>query len=162
MPPKLKKSTSQAADKDYLKFLASLRLIGLGLKSSSTIIDRKEFFELIDAEQANKPVRSFSETYEPTDVGKDFFDAEGRYRVTIADGAKVALNIECVFAVHIHAPSPVDTNMATQFSESDLRFILLPYARQFVSNITSQMEIPPIVLPLAAGKPRLTKAHGKG
>jgi hypothetical protein len=164
MPPKLKNNPSRPADKDYLKFLSSLRLIGLRLKSSSTSIDRKLFFELLEAEKPDKPLRSLSEMYETTNVGKDCFDAEGRYHVTIADGTKVALKIECVFAVHMHAPPPVDSQMAQRFSKSDLRFVLLPFARQFVSGITSQMEIPPIVLPLAAaaGKARVAKVHEEG
>lgn len=165
MTPKTKKNTPPVADNDYLLFLSSLRLVGLGLKSSSTSINRTLFFELLEAEQPNKPLRSLSEAYKATNVGKDFFDAEGLYSISIADGEKVALRIECAFSVHMHAPSPVDAEMAERFSKSDLRFVLLPFARQFVSSISSQMEIPPLVLPLAAagGKARTpTTKRGKG
>ncbi len=103
-----------------------------------------------------QPGCNFSEQYKPTEIGEGFFEAEGRFEITIADGERQALKIECTFEVHMHAQKPVIPEMAKRFSESDLRFVLLPYARFFVSNMTGQMQIPPIVLPLATamGKAR--------
>lgn len=158
MPRKLKTITSQTEAADYMEFLSTVQLVGLALKSSSASIDRNVFFDLLEEK---KPVRRLSEEYASTDVGKDHFDAEGRYKVTVADEAKTGLLIQFAFEVHLHAKGLVDPQKAERFAKSDLRFILLPYARQFVTSITGQMQIPPVVLPLAtvAGRARLTKAR---
>jgi preprotein translocase subunit SecB len=126
----------------------------MGLKTSSAVLDREVLWQLSDKD---KPRCNFSEEYKHTTIGEDFFEAEGQYGVTIADGERLALKIECTFDVHMHVQAPVKPEMAKRFAESDLRFVLLPYARYFVTDMTSQMQIPPIVLPLATamGKARV-------
>ena len=157
MLPKQKNEPPALSDADYLSFLSSVELVGLGLKSSNSSINREIYFDLVD--QKAKPVRRFSELYESTEIGGNFFEAEGRYEVSIADGDAIGLRIECVFEVHLHAPKPINPQMVQRFAKSDLRFMLLPYARQFVTGVTGQMQIPPIVLPMATarGKARLAK-----
>jgi hypothetical protein len=158
MPRKLKTIISQTEAADYMEFLSTVQLVGMGLKSSSASIDRMVFFDLVEEK---KPVRHLSEEYASTDVGKDYFNLEGRYKIAVADEARTGLLIQFVFEVHMHAKGPVDPQMAKRFANSDLRFILLPYARQFVTDITGQMQIPPVVLPLAtaAGRARLPKTR---
>jgi hypothetical protein len=154
-----KKTTTQQDSIDYLKFLSEVKLIGLGLKSSLTFLDRKIFFDLVDRER--KPERRFSEEYKPTAVGEEFFEAEGSYEITVGDGDEVGLRIKCSFEVHMHGPAPIDPKLAERFASSDLRFVLSPFARQFVANATAQMQIPPILIPLAtaAGEARITRAR---
>jgi preprotein translocase subunit SecB len=152
--------SSPAADnRAYLRFLSGLQLRSLGLKGSSTTLDRELFWDF--AQKKDKTERRLTEAYEPTVIGRDSFGAEARYELTISEEDRVALKIECVFEVHMQASSSVEPSMAERFSKSDLRFIVLPYARHFVTDVTGQMQIPPIVLPLitAAGKARVDRAE---
>lgn len=160
MPARKISTTSAADDTAYLKFLATVRLVGLGLKSSSTVLERELFWDLV---KDDSKAQSVTESYRPTEIGKDYFEAEGRYEVKIARGEQTALEIECIFEVHMHAAPPFESTMAERFTKTDLRFILLPYARHFVTDATGQMQIPPIVLPLAtvAGKARVGKGTKK-
>jgi preprotein translocase subunit SecB len=117
----------------------------MGLKSSSAIVQRDVLWQL----SKQKTAYDLSEQYKPTEIGDGYFEAEAQYGVTMAEGERLALKIECTFEVHMHAPAPVQPEMAKRFAESDLRFVLLPYARYFITDMTSQMQIPPLVLPLA-------------
>ena len=132
----------------------------MGLKSSSAALQREVLWQLNKHE---KPECKLSEQYKQTEIGEGYFEAEAQYKVTIAAGERLALKIECTFEIHVHAQSPVKPEMAKRFAESDLRFIILPYARHFVTDMTSQMQIPPIVLPLATvggkARPQLKQEH---
>lgn len=157
MPKTRQIASSRSDDSAYVKFLVSLHLVGLGLKSSTAEVNRQTLWEITAGER--KPVRRMAESYRQTEIGKDYLEAEGRYEVTIAEGDRVGLKIECIFEVHMHAPSPVDPVMVERFAKQDLRFVLLPYARNFVSDMSGRMQIPPVILPLitAAGKARPRK-----
>ncbi len=159
--PKKITSTPVVGDRKYLDFVSSLELVGLGLKSSSATLDREKFWKLAKSERT--PVRRLQEIYRPTQVGEDFFEVEGQYKVSIADGDVVGLKIDCAFELHMHCTSPVERAMVERFAKTDLRFILLPYARHFISDITGEMHIPPVVLPMAtaAGKARVGRSRKK-
>jgi preprotein translocase subunit SecB len=149
MPTKEKlQNISTRINKKYEGFVQSLRLVGLGLKDTSSSIDRKAFFSL--DQKSKRAVTTFEHTYRLTRVEAKYFDSEGRFTLAVAESAdaKPALRIECTFQVHIHTDAPFPKSFAEKFSNSELRLILVPYARQFVSGITSQMAIPPVVLPL--------------
>jgi hypothetical protein len=133
-------------DDGYIDFLTKLHLVGLGLKSSSIVLNRQTLY---DIQEKGKPVRTFTEEYSYIEIGKSYFDAEGNYAVSIADGEQMGVRLECTFEVHIHCPSPVDRQMVERFAKQDLRFMLLPYARSFVSDMSGRMQIRQILLPLA-------------
>ena len=146
---KTKVTSSQvASDSEYSEFLSGLKLIGLGLKSSAATLDRQKFWKLTQEQEKSR--RRVSETYKVTGVGEKFFEAEVRYEVCLGEADAVGLRISCTFEVHMHARPPIDKAMVERFSNSDLRFILLPYARHFISDMTGEMQIPPVVLPLVA------------
>lgn len=89
------------------------------------------------------------EQYRISRVEEEFFESEGIFEFVVSDSTSIALKVESVFEVHIHAAKPVRKEMVERFTNAELRLILLPYARHFVSTITAQMQIPPVVLPLA-------------
>jgi hypothetical protein len=156
------KTTSLVSDNEYAAFVAGLKLIGLGLKSSATTLDRRLLWELTGKESGT--AGRLIESYKATEIGKGFFEAEGQYDFTVAKDDAIGLKLSCVFEVHMHSKTPVEGAMAERFTKTDLRFILLPYARHFVTDMTGQMQIPPVVLPLAAaaGKARIkTVRRGK-
>jgi len=149
MPSKRKqRSPVSFSDNDYGRFLASLRLFGLGLKNSSTMLDRNTYWELNSRKKG--PSRKFHENYKVTRIEDDFFESEGSFELVVSESDLVGLRVACSFEVHIHATgNPIPRTMVERFTAAELRLILLPYARQFVSSITAQMQIPPVILPLA-------------
>jgi hypothetical protein len=151
-PKKLKTtSTPTLADKGYSDFIRSLDLRSLGLTTCSSTLDRDAFFRLYA--KGAQPARRLIEAYRVARVGTDFFDAEGRFQVILStrkEANKPALMIDCVFTAHIHAEEPVSADFAKRFADSELWIVMLPYARHLITDITAQMAIPPIVIPLAS------------
>jgi hypothetical protein len=132
-----------------MNFVAGLHLIGMGLQKSSTELHRDKLWKILKSE-SSQVKRQLVESYRLTEIQEGFFEAEGEYQLTVGEGDLLGLEIHCSFEVHMHtASSEVDHAMAERFAKQDLRFVLLPYARQFVTDMTGQMQIPPIILPLA-------------
>jgi preprotein translocase subunit SecB len=146
-PKKIQHSLTSPNDSEYTKFLNSLALIGLALKSSSASVDRKKYWEL--NQKKNRSSRKFNEQYRISRIEDDFFESQGVFEFIVGAQDSVALRVESTFEVHIHAAKPISREMVERFTNAELRLILLPYARHFLTNITAQMQIPPIVLPLA-------------
>ena len=122
--------------------------MGLGLRSSSLSLDRKAFSGL---RRGQSPARKLIQEYRLVKIGKQYFDAAGRFNLTIGNESEAhpPLLIECVFEVHVHGQAPINEEFAKRFTGTGLRIVLPPYTRQFVTNASAQMAIPPIVLPLA-------------
>ena len=83
------------------------------------------------------------------------FDGEVRFRLRLASDeqsdVEPSLVVECAYEAHFHfhpASDQVDRDYVQRFVQSELPFVLLPYARHFVSDMTSRMQIGTIILPL--------------
>lgn len=70
----------------------------------------------------------------------------------IVSGAnnRTLLAVDLLFEAHLHIDVPMEKALAERFTQTDFRLIVLPYARYAISNVTAQMSIPPIVIPLLA------------
>jgi len=138
------------ADSDYVKFLKSVRPIGLGLRESSCKLDRGGYIRLMN--QKNRAGRTISIEYKLLKVGSGYFDATGEFSLVAAESprAKPALAIEVVYETHFHCKDPVEKKMAERFVASELKLIMWPYFRELVFNLCGKMSIPPIPIPLAA------------
>jgi len=128
-----------------------MKLIGLALGSCSASLDRGLYFA---PDRGAKSARTISADYKLVDAKKDYFDVSARFALTVVDKARAvkALSIECEFVGHFHCSvSDPPREFADRFTQSELRLILWPYFREFVSDITGRMSIPPILIPLATG-----------
>jgi hypothetical protein len=148
MPTTTSKKSIQN-DKAYESFIEGLQLIDLALKSSTSTLDRDAFFDILGKRKT--VIRAFRDDYKITEVGKKYFEAEGRFTLSVSETAESAavLKMEFVFEIHMHGAAPIWKEGAERFVQSELRLVLVPYARQFVASMTSQMGIPPVVIPLA-------------
>jgi preprotein translocase subunit SecB len=147
-------------DHKYEEFLEGLNLVHMGLKSCAASLEREGFYELF-SEKKEGPRRTISDTYKVTKLGKNFFEASGRVVVTVTGSrdAKPVISVECEFEAHIHGAAPIPKDFAERFVNSEFQLILVPYARQFVSSLTAQMSIPPLILPLST---KFSKESGRG
>jgi hypothetical protein len=148
MPTRKRLQNTRKSD-DYEQFILGLELYGVGLKGCSATLDRAAFFAF--GKKGTKAVRKITEHYEVTSLDERHFDSEGRFSLTISDPSKKpALAIECVFEVHMHGNPPVRRELAERFTSSELRLILTPFFRHFITTTMAQMVIPPIIIPLAS------------
>jgi len=137
------------ADK-YSSFLKSIKLIGLGLENCSASLNRDLYSRLLSRKNTSRTITS---EYELTEVHDTHFDVSARLTVHVEDKDKTtrSLSIQCAFAAHFHC-ARLDTgkDYAERFTQSELRLIMWPYFREFVSDVSSKMAIPPLLIPLSA------------
>ena len=136
---------------DYGEFLRGLEPSLLGLVSSTFAIDHKTYWD-----QSKSIRRVLSSKYTLADISDDYFDVEASFVLAVqwanADGPVVQpLRIECVFWGHFHTSGAVNKEHAKTFAETESWLIFWPFFRQFVSDTTSRMAIPPIMIPMALG-----------
>lgn len=132
-------------ERDYELFMQNLDVVGIGLTSCVCNIDRSAYFKL------KSKTFSFHHEYQLVKITEEYFDSEGKFAVSLRGGktSPPILFVECAFRSHIHGKKPILREHAERFTNSELRLVLVPYARQFVANLTSQMYIPTVTLPLA-------------
>ena len=138
----------------YEVFLRNLGSVTLGLVNCAGSIDREFYWDLRNKKRRQDEARILSANYKLDRVGANFFDVSADFRVTVQDRKieKVALSIECKFEAHIHGEEPISREHADRFTQSELRVVLWPYFRQFVSDTTVRMSVPPLFVPIALGK----------
>ena len=141
--------TSQLSDSSYEDFLKSVKPIGLGLVDSSSRLDRSAYARLMS--QKNRPGRTISTEYKLVAADAGYFDATAKFSLVVVEEKKSnpALLIECVYEAHFHCKSPVARDLAERFTLSELRLLMWPYFRAFVSDLCGKMSISPITIPLA-------------
>ena len=136
---------------DYDEFLEHLEPTILGLDSSTFALNRDVYWS-----RPKNARRVLSSKYSLAHVDKDYFDVQASLGVVLqwseGDGPLVqALRIDCVFTGHFHAAAPLAQENAQKFTDRDSWLVFWPFFRQFVSDTTARMAIPPIVVPMALG-----------
>lgn len=138
-------------DSKYDEFIGGLRLISIGLKSCSASVDSHGLFKLLD--ERTGPMRIFRDSYKVMHVGRNFFEASGTFMVRVQESpeSRPVVLVECEFEAHLHGPEPISKASVERFVDSEFRLLVVPYARQFVSAMSAQMSIPPLIIPLSVG-----------
>lgn len=129
---------------DYNAFLRSLQLHVISLKEASCDIDREAYWEHKERNLAYKMQAA------TIHVEGDYFDVQAKLEVTMTGGkSKVhQIRISTIFYLHFHADT-IPKMLLDKFCNSDLRLIVWPYFREYVSDVSSRMYIPPVILPLS-------------
>jgi hypothetical protein len=155
MPSKLKTTgrTKRVA------FNEKVALIGMGIKTCSSQLDRSRYFQIRRTRPKDEHRSISSKVYleKHTDMA---FDGIVEYRVNIEDkaGGAIAVNIDCSYQLHFHAPKGFQRIDAETFVLEYLPFITWPYFRQFVSDMSARMAIAPLTLPLLPEAPKASIA----
>lgn len=144
---------------DYGQFLEGLEPVIVGLDRSTFSLDRGLYWSA-----PKDATRVLASKYELRTATDDYFDVIASYRVAIEwqddTSLKVAVEIECVFSGHFHVTSPLNWDHAKTFAEDESWLVFWPYFRQFVSDTTARMSIPPIVVPMALGPGHYSRPLG--
>jgi preprotein translocase subunit SecB len=102
--------------------------------------------------------RTLGADYRVDAIKDDHFDISADFTVSIqaigADGMpeeKSYLSVQCVFYGHFHGRGKVKEEDVRRFADHEARLVFVPYLRQFVTDMTARMSIPPLMIPLAIG-----------
>lgn len=128
----------------YRAFLKGLQLRVINLKEASCDIDRDAYWESKDRKLEYKM------TAESRGFGEDYFDVRAKLDATMTGGKpKIHLiKISATFDLHFHAEA-ITKALVDKFSNAEFRLIVWPYFREYVSDVSSRMYVPPVILPLS-------------
>jgi preprotein translocase subunit SecB len=145
---KKKSEITTLNSKSYREFLPTLILVALGLENSSCKLDRGLYARL--RREQDRGVRRIDARYEISKFHPDFFDATAHFTVTIEDRKtkQRALAVECSFGSHFHGKKPFAEDFARRFASSEFRFIVWPFFREYIFDLTARMAIPPVTIPI--------------
>lgn len=145
-----RKSVSlKSKPREYGNFLKGVKLYIIALDQVSSSINREKYWEC--TERKNGMTRTIEASYEALRVEGTSFDVVGRFEMRIlstSDNSEV-LKIACQYSTHFHASARVDERVANRFANAEAKIVLWPYFRQLVSDLSAQMYIPPIIVPLS-------------
>jgi hypothetical protein len=143
-----KKKTLTTSNRSYEEFLRSLDLAAFGLNSTSSRLDRGLYMRL--RRSPEQGMRKIIARYELSRFNDEFFDVLSQFSLTVEDKKtkQMALIIECSFGSHFHGKNPLDEQFAKRFADREHRFVVWPFIRQLVFDLTGRMAIPPVTIPL--------------
>jgi preprotein translocase subunit SecB len=135
-----------AADMSYSTFLESLDPANIALVQSAMSLERMKYLE---SEREQIYVTFGSKLLR---LGDGHFDVKTTLELQVKKEvkSKPLLRFNAAYELHFHAVGATKQNV-DRFVKSDVRLLIWPYLRELVSNMTSRMHIPPILLPV--GKP---------
>jgi len=135
---------SKSPTSDYAAFLRSLQLYVISLKESACAVDQKAYWE-----NKNRKL-TYKMDAESIGIQESTFDVRTKVEVMMTGGKQKhnVLRISATFDLHFHASS-IPKTLVDRFCNSDVRLIVWPYFREYVSDVSSRMYIPPVILPLS-------------
>ena len=153
----------------YEVFIGHLSPTVMGLTSVDATLDRPIYWSRL---KSGKVQRSVNSQYRLDAIGDDYFDIAAKYDLKVTWTSEepeakpiTALFIVCEFYGHFHGEAPISQEHARKFAEEDAWLMFWPYFRQFVSDTTSRMSIPPVMVPITLGpgyseaKPHIVEAE---
>ena len=152
----LKKTTSikkSSSTEVYSLFIEGVHLLGIALESSSINIQRNKFLETVSRGEvitneisAEHKISSF--------VEKEIRKLQITFRCKVEfkheSDKEPLLTIACTHTVNFQLDKfPTKSNLE-RFAMREANLVHWPYFRLFVSDISSRMSIPPLVIPLTS------------
>jgi len=128
----------------YTNFVQSLDLVIIALTSSSAQIKRDEYFK------EKQRDLSVAVTLKPKRLSRDYFDLQAEAKVKLTGKRSDCLfDLSATYELHFHGKPPLDAKLVRHFASSDAHVVLWPYLREYVSDVSARMYIPPILLPVS-------------
>jgi hypothetical protein len=145
-------------------FVAQIRPVVISLANSSTEFDATEYWRLVEGRPIDRGVTA---RYELADHTQHTFDIAAIYEFLMGDlrglntpaekgvtPLNTPVRVTCKFVGHFHVDREFTRDEAQVFIDVNAWVIFWPFFRQFVSDATARMSIPPEILPLGIGPGR--------
>jgi preprotein translocase subunit SecB len=129
----------------YTEFLQSLELLLIGLSETSAKVDRDRYLgeenHSISIWWAGKPLKR----------GRNHFDVRAELTVKVSKPKSRAafLELKTAYLLHIHCMKDCPAGYVDRFCNVEVRLMIWPYFREYVTSMCGRMHIPPVFLPLA-------------
>ena len=139
-----KKDTQTPAG--YTEFLQSLDLSLIGLSETSVKVDRNKYLD-----EENHSI-SIWWGGKPLKCGRNHFDvrAELTVKVSKPKAQTPFLELKAAYLLHIHCMKDCPAEYVDRFCNSEVKLMIWPYFREYVTSMCGRIHIPPVFLPLAA------------
>ena len=146
----MKKSASlpKSTNDQYLEFLRSVQLKGMGMEQGSFAIQRSRLADAI--KQGQQIQTGFGTKYElHVDEPNQFVVvAVTEVKQRVAESESDIVSINCVFTALFECEPGAVTLLREQFTQNQAKIILWPFIRQFVTEASNHMSIAQILLPM--------------
>jgi hypothetical protein len=147
--PRAKSRSSRAAGSGYLDFVRTVHLNGVGLDSATLKVERSLLS--LSSGSSENPHAEVSGRQEAFDITSESFSVRGDYKVAISGvEGKEVVTIYCTYSASFSLDAGARKSEVERFASNEVRLVFWPYLRQFVSDTTARMSIPPLVLPLTS------------
>ena len=147
---RMKKSASlpKFTNDQYLEFLRSVQLKGMGMEQGSFAIQRSLLGEAI--KEGKQIQTGFGTKYElQVDEPNQFVVvAVTEVKQRVAESETDIASINCVFTALFECKPGAVTVLREQFTQNQAKIILWPFIRQFVTEASNHMSIAQILLPM--------------
>lgn len=152
------KQNSGSPTSGYEDFIRSLKLIGLAVSNAQFQVDRETYFDEKDQEQVIE-VKT-----ERTDVDEGSFDISVTLALSVVSKKRSTkvLEITVTYLMHIHSRPPINKEYVERFAAKEVRLLIWPYLREFVTSACAKMYVPPIFLPLPGAETQSGPIISKG
>ena len=147
--PKKRSQVSPINADQYMEFIKSVHLSGLGIDAASFKIDREGFAASFP--EMGKPSAQISVGNEVVHQKSDSFVILGKYKVSVKgkSGTDV-VDISCTCSAMFSVEKEFDQACLERFMRNEVQLVFWPYLRHFVSDSTYRMAIYPLILPLTS------------
>jgi preprotein translocase subunit SecB len=140
-----RKSKTSKPLADYREFLTSLNLSLIALTEANVKGDRDKYL--------NEPNHDISMAWKGKAIasGRGHFDVLADLMVTVSKPKSKAcfLELTVTYKLHIHCAKEFPPEYLRRFCDSEVRLMVWPYFREYVTSTCGRMHIPPVFLPLA-------------
>lgn len=130
---------------DYTDFLRSLELSTIALSEAAIKGDREKYLH-----EPNHSI-SMGWTSKPIISGRQHFDVVAELMVNVSKPKSQShfLELKAKYLLHIHCAKEFPPEYVNRFCDSEVRLMVWPYFREYVTSTCGRMHIPPVFLPLA-------------
>ena len=138
------KTTNNLAE--YPDFIKSLNLSLIALTSTNAKVDRDAYLS-----EENHAISIGWRSRAVATPGRDYFNvtADLMVKASKPKSPESFLELKASYALHVHCMKDVPREYITRFCNVEVRLMIWPYFREFVTGMCGRMHIPPVFLPLA-------------
>lgn len=135
-------------NEQYLDFIKTVQLKGLGIEHASFSIQRYLIGEAIS--QGKQLQGGFVTSFyiSANESSRFVVDATTEVKQKTPDGVMDLVSINCTFSALFECQSGSELPLREYFAQNQVKIILWPYIRQFVTESSNHMSISQILLPL--------------